>query len=161
MKAATALALLGGAAIGAGVTVWFVRKKLNPFAGVFGAGEAKRLPGEDSAVASAAAVHIRQIRRYAFAASQDRSPVVGLTHASYALILLDTLEEVAGRDAIARTGYDVKKIRAFITKLQDMHAEALQKCDPHLQAVLKVERGEKVQEPGFVVAGWGPAPRGA
>lgn len=148
----TALIVAGGAALGAGVVYAATR--------AIGALGQAALP---ETIKHAAAVHIRQIRRYAFAASQDQSPVVGLTHASYALVLLDTLEEVAGREAVAKSGVDPKKLRAFITEQQDKHAEVLKKCDPHLQRVLAIERGEGGQPPGFVVAGagWGPAPRGA
>ncbi len=77
-------------------------------------------------------------------------------------MLLDTLEEVVGRDAIAATGINPAKVREFITKYQDKHAEALQKCDPHLQAVLALEREAGNPIPGFVVAGADcAAPRGA
>lgn len=105
------------------------------------------------------ATHARQIRRYAFASSQDMSPIVGITHASYALVLLDTLEELVGKDAILKAGYDPGKLRKFITALQDKHAENLKTCDAHLQQILAIERAEGgPQTPGFVVAG---APRGA
>lgn len=107
-----------------------------------------------------AAVHVRQIRRYAFAASQDKSPIVGLTHASYALVLLDALEEIAGQELIRKAGYDPKQVRAFITKLQDYHAEKLRSCDSFLSKILSMERSEPGGNlPGFVLAGG--APRGA
>jgi hypothetical protein len=144
------LAVVAGAAAGAGIVggvVWFATRK--------GALGAVPIPAE------AVATHIRQIRRYGFAASQDKSPVVGLTHASYALVLLDTLEEIVGKDAVNRSGVDAGKIRKFITAQQDKHAEALKRCDPHLQQVLALERREGKQLPGFVVAGAGAAPRGA
>jgi len=149
-----ALVLLGGAAVGVGATYYFGRRaaRLACKAGLLGAA----LP------ASAIATHLRQIRRYAFAASQDMSPVVGLTHASYALVLLDTLEEVVGKETAAKVGINTTQLREFITKHQDRHAEALQTCDPHLQQVLAVERGEGSRLPGHVVAGAGfAAPRGA
>ena len=158
----TALCAVGGGLLGAGL-VWGVLKLKDR--GVFrlagaDAGALPGLPAKGTA-AGAAAVHIRQIRRYAFAASQDQSPVVGITHASYALVLLDTLEELVGRDMIKKAGYDPEKIRKFITELQDAHAERLQSCDTHLQEVLAIERAETSPTPGFVVAGWGAAPRGA
>lgn len=154
MRGRTALAVAGGAAIGAGAA-WLVLTKTK----LAGFGLAA-LPDLKNALG----VHVRQIRRYAFAASQDKSPIVGLTHASYSLVLLDTLEEIVGKDAIKAAGYDPSKLREFITKQQDRHAEMLQACDPHLQAVLALERGEPGgQIPGFVLAGDDvlAAPRGA
>ncbi len=96
---------------------------------------------------------VRQLRRYAFAAMQDQSPVVGITHASYALILLDTLEEMAGRAAIERAGYNVTAMRTAITACQDAHAKKLQACDTYMAQAMGVERG--------IMAGAGAAPRGA
>jgi hypothetical protein len=142
---------VGGLAAGASA-IYLLRKT-----GVLGLGQTSDLPDSQQALG----VMVRQIRRYAFASSQDLSPIVGLTHASYALVLLDTLEEVAGRDAVTRSGVDAKKLRTFITKLQDRHAESMEKCDSHLQRVLAIERGEGNQPPGFVVAGAWAAPRGA
>lgn len=149
--------LLAGALLGVGgayaytnrarIILWFTQKAL--------AGAAGPLSVTDPGVA------LRQLRRYAFASSQDKSPIVGLTHASYALVLLDTLEEMGGRDALRATGIDPAKVRAFITALQDRHAEALRQCDPYLQQVLALERAEGGALPGFVMAGAGAAPRGA
>lgn len=102
---------------------------------------------------------IRHIRRYTFAAMQDRSPIVGLTHASYALMGLDLLEETVGRQAIQRAGYDPTEVRAMITKLQDKHAEALRPADPYISTVLAMERRGGTRLPGFAMAG--PAPMGA
>lgn len=104
-------------------------------------------------------LHLRQIRLDALAAAGAKSPITGLRHASYALILLDTIEEVMGRDAVSKFGVDAKKLRAAVTKLQDLHAERVKKCDAHLQKILEIERREGMQIPGFVVAG--AAPRGA
>lgn len=130
--------------------VWLVARKTGAL------GAAGPLPDE---VKNALATHVRQIRRYAFAAAQDKSPIVGLTHASYALILLETLEEIVGRDKLKSGSIDVVKLKTFITKLQDRHAEALQSRDPFLQQVLAVERGEGLPElPGHVLAA---APTGA
>jgi hypothetical protein len=158
-----ALWFLGGAAIGAGAL--FAYQKLAPllklkFSGAL-SGSVPAMPAAD--IPGLAGIAVRQLRRYAFAASQDKSPVVGITHASYALILLDTLEEAVGRETIAKMGYDPGKIRAFITKNQDRHAEALRKCDPYLLEVLAMERADpNGQLPGHVFAGdWGAAPRGA
>jgi hypothetical protein len=145
--------MLVGAAIGAlGVLVWFKRgwivERFHRAASVFrGPGDGS-LPSLDAGAGAA----IRHIRRYAFAASQDKSPVVGLTHASYALMCLDLLEETVGRSAIAAAGYDPTKIRSFITALQDKHGEALRSCDPFMHSVLEMERGEGKQLPGFVPA---------
>jgi predicted ArsR family transcriptional regulator len=98
-------------------------------------------------------VYVRQLRRYAFAAAQDKSPVVGLTHASYALAMLDALEEVVGREQVSKiAGINVKRLRTFITKWQDTHAERLNRCDPYLQEILRIERSEGGAIPGFVVA---------
>lgn len=140
-----ALWFIGGAAVG-GVATFYAVKYLRPFLMAGG-------PEAEDMIKNAAAVHVRQIRRYAFASSQDMSPIVGLTHASYALVLLDTLEELVGQDAIRKAGYDPKKIRAFITANQDRHAENLKACDTHLQKVLEIERADPAgQLPGFVLA---------
>lgn len=142
----TAGALLGGGAVYVGL------RKLAPL-----------LSGVPSGVdlQSALGVHVRQIRRYAFASSQDQSPIVGITHASYALVLLDTLEEIVGRDAIKRAGYDPAKLRKFITEQQDRHAKMLEGRDPFLQRVLAIERAEAPDAaPGAVTDAWA-APRGA
>ncbi len=99
-------------------------------------------------------IAVRQMKRYAFAASQDRSPIVGLTHASYALIALDIIEEAVGREAIRAKGYDPVQLRTFITGLQDMHAKALEACDPYLAATLALERGAgRLTQPSGVFAG--------
>lgn len=153
---------LVGTAVGAlGLLAWWkrgwiialARRARHPFSG------AEISPG----LTSAPAIAVRQLRRYAFAASQDRSPVVGLTHASYALILLDVLEEAVGRTAIEQMGYNVVQLRGFVTKLQDMHAEKLRGCDTYLQQILALERGDtNGQIPGFVFAdAAGAAPTGA
>lgn len=112
------------------------------------------MPSSDPAIA------FRQMRRYAFAAMQDKSPIVGLTHASYALIGLDILEEAVGRDKLAAVGVDAEKARVVITKLQDMHAKALEACDPYLTQALMVEHGDGMESSGPSFAGYG-APTGA
>lgn len=152
-----ALCAIGGAALGAGLIWGLTRLRPGALSGaVPGVG-----PAGAAAAKAGAAVHVRQIRRYAFAASQDRSPIVGLTHASYALVLLDTLEELVGRDAIRKAGYDPEQLRAFITQLQDGHAENLRGCDDHLQQVLAIEKAEAGGPiPGIVAGAWA-APRGA
>jgi hypothetical protein len=148
------ISAVGGGVLGAALVYGVLRAKK---AGLFSGAAA---PTKD-----AAGVHVRQIRRYAFAASQDTSPVVGLTHASYALILLDTLEEIVGKEAIKKAGYDPNQIRAFITGEQDRHAQALSGCDGHLQDMLAIERGEGHVEPGIVSGSFwdavSAAPRGA
>jgi len=103
-------------------------------------------------------VCVRQIKRYTFAAMQDQSPIVGLTHASYALILMDTLEEMVGREAIKAAGYDPVAVRQLITQLQDQHAERLRACDPYIARVLELEKkvdgsGGAAALPGFVMNG--------
>lgn len=146
---------VAGAAVGAiGLLAWWKRAWL--------AGLARRIRHPLSGVAlvpnGALETCIRQIRRYAFAASQDQSPIVGLTHASYALISLDTLEEIAGRDAIQNlAGVDTVKVRAFIVAQQDRHAKVLEGCDPFLTAVLALERDGAIMKPkGLVFAGGAP-----
>lgn len=143
-----------GTAVGVtGLVVW---RKRSWFVDLFhkltahfqGAGATVALPD-----ANPAAI-VRQLRRYAFAAMQDQSPVVGITHASYALILLDTLEEMAGRTAIERAGYNVTAMRTAITKCQDDHAKKLQACDTYMAQAMGVERG-------LLMGGAGAAPRGA
>ena len=127
----------------------------HPFAGF---GDDRLLPG---AASGAAGVAVRQLKRYTFASMQDKSPIVGLTHASYAMAFMDFLEEAVGREAIQKAGYDPVQVRALITKLQDKHAEALRQCDPYIAEVLALERAEGNQLPGFVMAGAGGAPMGA
>jgi hypothetical protein len=113
-----------------------------------------RGPSDGVEISGDPSIAVRQMRRYAFAASQDKSPIVGITHASYALIALDIIEEAVGRDAIKAKGYDPAKLRAFITGLQDMHAKRLEACDPYLVQTLAMERGDpNGQLPGQVFAG--------
>lgn len=102
------------------------------------------MPSSDPAIA------FRQMRRYAFAAAQDQSPIVGLTHASYSLIALDILEEAVGRDKLLALGCDPVLIRTSVTRLQDMHGKKLEACDPYLTAALAME---KSMQSGQVVPG--------
>lgn len=143
-----------GAVVGtAGLLVW---TKRNWLMGLFHKLTA-HFHGVDTTVAlpdANPAAIVRQLRRYAFAAMQDQSPVVGITHASYALILLDTLEEMAGRAAIEWAGYNVTAMRTAITACQDAHAKKLQACDTFMGQAMAVERG-------IIMAGAGAAPRGA
>lgn len=147
---------VAGAAVGAiGLLAWWKRAWL--------AGLARRIrhplsgTGLVTGVPAALETCVRQIRRYAFAASQDQSPIVGLTHASYALISLDTLEEIAGRDAIRNlAGIDTMKVRQFIVAQQDRHAKTLESCDPFLTAVLALERDGQVRPKGLVFGGGAP-----
>lgn len=150
-----------GAAVGViGLLAWYKRAWL---AGMFrrvtsplrGLGDARSGLRLDAAPGNA----IRHIRRYTFAAMQDKSPIVGLTHSSYALMGLDLLEETVGRQAIQQAGYDPTEVRLMITKLQDRHAEALRSADPYISEVLALENREGGRLPGFVMAG--PAPMGA
>ena len=137
---------VGGAALGAGALYYLTRRR-----GCVLFGQALPTTAALDKIPGPVGVHVRQLRRYAFAASQDKSPIVGLTHASYALILLDTLEEIVGREAIQRLGYDPAAIRQFIAGTQDRHAAALEKCDGFMTNMLGVERG----------LGVAAAPRGA
>jgi hypothetical protein len=85
--------------------------------------------------------------------------VVGLTHASYALILLDTAEEMLGKDGLNKlTGVDPARMRMFIAAQQDRHGEALRACDPYMTEVLKQERLSQLAG-GLIEVG--AAPRGA
>lgn len=123
----------------------------HPFAGTWGQlGEA-----DDSSVPAP----VRHLRRYAFASTQDRSPIAGLTHASYAMMALDLIEETAGREAIARAGYNPQRVRAFVAGLQDRHAEALKGSDPYITRILAMERGDEEAPAGFLMTG--AAPMGA
>lgn len=97
---------------------------------------------------------VRHVERYAFASLQDQSPIVGLTHASYALNSLDLIEETLGRDAIARAGFDPTMVRALITGLQDRHASALRGADPYVRQVLALKAGGGLE--GFVNPGAAP-----
>jgi len=107
-------------------------------------------------------IAVRQLKRYTFASMQDQSPIVGITHASYAMMALDLLEETVGRDAIKAAGFDPVEVRRIITGLQDAHAERLRACDPYISKVLELERKEGGQLPGFVFAdAAGAAPMGA
>jgi hypothetical protein len=109
-----------------------------------------------------AAIAARQLQRYAFASMQDQSPIVGLTHASYAMAFLDFLEESIGRDAIKAAGYDPTDVRKLITGLQDAHAKKLRTCDPYIAKALALEWKQGGQLPGFVFAdAAGAAPMGA
>lgn len=146
-----------GAVVGvAGLLVWWkrhtivalVKRARHPLSG-FGA--TITLPA-----GSAPEVAVRQLRRYTFASMQDRSPIAGLTHASYALNALEFLEESLGRDAIKAAGYDPVQVRAIITKLQDAHAESLKACDPYITQVLDMEKRAGTI-PGFALTGAAPA----
>ena len=105
-------------------------------------------------LAGPAAVAVRHIQRYAFAAMQDQSPIVGLTHASYALNGLDMLEEAGGSEAIRAAGFEPSKVRALLSALQDKHAKRLHAADPYITQVLGMREDE-----GFAEVG--PAPMGA
>jgi hypothetical protein len=132
-------------------------KLMRPFHGAlgdFGAYQTGLGAGEMTMpVSSDPAIAFRQMRRYAFAAAQDRSPIVGLTHASYALAALEILEEAVGREGLASAGCDSTKMRKLITGLQDTHAKRLEGCDSFLSSALAVERGEGgLDVPGHVFA---------
>lgn len=147
-----------GALAGGGVVygVSKLAKKYGFLTSLFGATDAgdglTALPA--SSDPNALSIAARQIRRYAFASSQDKSPIVGLTHASYALVLLDTVEEMVPRAVILQaSGVDPGRLRQFITKLQDYHAEQLHACDPFLTKILNMERSDGEVLPGTVLAG--------
>lgn len=95
---------------------------------------------------------VEHIRRYTFASMQDQSPIVGLTHASYALSGLDLLEETVGGGAIEAAGFNPNKVRDLITRLQNQHALKLHHADPYITQVIGMQAG-------FALAG--PAPDGA
>lgn len=112
--------------------------------------------GGTADLAGAAGVAARHIQRYTFAAMQDQSPIVGLTHASYALNGLDMLEEAGGGAAIQMMGFSPSKARALISALQDKHAKALHAADPYITQVIGMREGFE-----FGAAGAGAAPDGA
>lgn len=149
---------LTGALVGVGgLLIWYKR---GWFVSLFQRAASHFHGGGGPQFGDAPANAIRHIRRYTFAAMQDQSPIVGLTHASYALMGLDLLEETVGREAVQTlSGYDPAKVRAVITKLQDKHAEALRGADPYISEVLGLQRRDPAQLPGFAMAG--PAPMGA
>ena len=107
-------------------------------------------------IAGAAGVAVRHIQRYTFAAMQDQSPIVGLTHASYALNGLDMLEEAGGGEAVRMMGFSPTKVRELISTIQDRHAKALHAADPYITQVLGMREGYE-----FADAGAGAAPDGA
>lgn len=151
------LALASGIAIGLGAAAAFVNR--GKIVGMFhGAG----VNPAASLTENAADVAVRQIRRFSFAASQDLSPVVGLTHANYAFALLEALEEAIGRERLkSLTSTDPVALKQFIVALQDRHAKALEGRDPFLQRVLEMERQSGGSLPGINMAdGFGPAPHG-
>lgn len=90
----------------------------------------------------------RHAQRYAFASLQDKSPVAGLTHASYAMTGLDLLEEAAGTDGAKHIGIDIVAVRPLVAKLQDYHASRLRECDPYLAAALLFTGGSGVAPNG-------------
>ncbi len=144
-----------------GVLVWWKRGAIMGFfrrvaMHGFGAGSVPGLPATADPN-----ICVRQIKRYTFAAMQDQSPIVGLTHASYALILMDTLEEMVGRQAIQAAGYDPVAVRQLITELQDQHVKRLEACDPFLGRVLALEKKGGAALPGFVMNDAMGAPTGA
>src|SRR5262249_59333339 len=102
----------------------------------------------------------RQMKRYPAASMQDQSPIIGLTHASYAMAFMDFLEESVGREAIKTAGFDPLEIRRIITGLQDQHAERLRACDPFITKVLELEKsGGRV--PRVLADGAAAGPAGA
>lgn len=134
-----------------GTIIGLFRRAVHPLRGPWGLGEADV---DDSMPAP-----VRHLRRYAFAATQDQSPIAGLTHASYAMMALDVIEDTAGQEAIRAAGYDPKRVRAFVSSLQDRHAEALKNRDPYIRKILAMERGEQEPPEGFLMTG--AAPMGA
>lgn len=112
--------------------------------------------GGTVSLAGAAGVAVRHIQRYTFAAMQDQSPIVGLTHASYALNGLDMLEEAGGGEAIRAMGFSPSKARELISSIQDRHARALHAADPYISQVIGMREGFE-----FADAGAGSAPMGA
>jgi len=158
--------VLVGAAVGiVGVFAWWKRRAIVAAwqrlrgRGVHGLGDNRGMVGLPATADPG--ICVRQIKRYTFAAMQDQSPIVGLTHASYALILMDTLEEMVGRDAIKSAGYDPVTVRQLITQLQDQHAERLQACDPYIGRVLELQKTSGAALPGFVMNSAMGAPTGA
>ena len=123
----------------AGVFLWNRRAWLSSLVhkipGMHGAGLGA------SGMQGAAETAVRHIQRYTFAAMQDQSPIVGLTHASYALNGLDMLEEIGGGAAVQAAGFNPRDVRALISKLQDQHAKRLHMADPYITQVLGLQAG--------------------
>lgn len=133
-----------------GRIVALARRLRHPFSG-FGDERLLAAAGGDAAVA------VRQLKRYTFASMQDQSPIVGLTHASYAMAFMDFLEETVGREKIIAAGFDPVEVRRIIVGLQDAHAERLRACDPYITKVLALEKGGRAS----VFADAAGAPMGA
>jgi hypothetical protein len=157
--------LVGAAAGVVGLVIWWKRSAIAAAyqrlrgRSMQGFGSTSPVPGLPATADPS--VCVRQIKRYTFAAMQDQSPIVGLTHASYALILMDTLEEMVGRQAIQAAGYDPVAVRQLITELQDQHVKRLEACDPFLGRVLALEKKGGGALPGFVMNDAVGAPTGA
>lgn len=117
---------LTGAAVGAvGMIVWWKRGVIAAF---FRRITAHFHGALDADMPSA----LRQLRRYTFASMQDQSPIVGLTHASYAMSLLDVLEALPG--GAAALSIDAGTTRRLIAALQDRHSAKLKNCDSYVAA---------------------------
>jgi hypothetical protein len=136
-----------------GRIVALARRLRHPFSG-FGSERLLAASGHGDAV-----VAVRQLKRYTFASMQDQSPIVGLTHASYAMAFMDFLEETVGRDNIRAASFDPAEVRRIIVGLQDSHAERLRACDPYIMKVLELEKQQNGR--GFVFADAAGAPTGA
>lgn len=142
--------------LGAGIAGLFLWHKRSWLMGLVHHGSGMHGFGSAVNIQGAAGVAARHIQRYTFAAMQDQSPIVGLTHASYALNGLDMLEEAGGGEAIQMMGFSPSKARELISALQDKHARALHAADPYITQVLGMREGYE-----FGVGGAGAAPNGA
>jgi hypothetical protein len=135
--------ILGGVALGGGLVYVIVRR-------LYGArtAQAASLPALTAIPAPALTgvdeigIHWQRIQRYTFAASRDTSPTIGLTHASYALALLDTLNDVVGEEALVARGINYQRTRAQIAALQDKYAAQVSRNDPQLSRVLAAAQEE-------------------
>lgn len=142
--------------LAAGIAGLFLWHKRSWLMGLVHRGTSMHGFGTPVDLAGAAGVAVRHIQRYTFAAMQDQSPIVGLTHASYALNGLDMLEEAGGGDAIRLMGFSPTKARELISALQDRHAKALHAADPYITQVIGMREGFE-----FGLDGAGAAPNGA
>lgn len=84
---------------------------------------------------------VRQAARWGAAAKQDRSPLMGLTHANYAAAYLQVLRELHGDAALAdaATSFRISDLQADIDELQiKLQRSAAGQC-PALQPASTLE----------------------
>lgn len=63
---------------------------------------------------------LRSVNRFAFAAAQDRNPVVAFLHINYAIGNLNLLFEAVGKGAVqAQSHADINRLHINMLKFQD------------------------------------------